>query len=72
MSHVNVSISANIATVTLSRGKVNAINERVVQQLRDRFKDLEAQPEIQSILLTGKGKRKKPCLMILLKSSPSG
>ncbi len=38
-----------LATVTLSRGKVNAINERVVQQLRDRFKDLEAQPEIQSI-----------------------
>jgi enoyl-CoA hydratase/carnithine racemase len=56
MDHAKVSTSGDIATITLSRGKVNAINERVVEQLYDRFKDLESQPEIHSIILTGKGK----------------
>jgi 3,2-trans-enoyl-CoA isomerase len=45
-----------IATLTLARGKVNAINGPVVDQMRERLKSLEHDPEVKSIVLTGAGK----------------
>jgi Delta3-Delta2-enoyl-CoA isomerase len=46
----------NIATVTISRGKVNAINREVVADLSRRFTELEADPSVKTIILTGSGK----------------
>jgi 3,2-trans-enoyl-CoA isomerase len=45
-----------IATLTLARGKVSAINGPVVEEMRARLKSLEHDPEVKSIVLTGAGK----------------
>src|SRR5215475_7992448 len=48
--------SEGIATLTLRRGKVNALNGAVVDQLRGTLKTLEGDPEVKAIVLTGAGK----------------
>jgi 3,2-trans-enoyl-CoA isomerase len=45
-----------IATLMLGRGKVNALNGTVVDQMRELLKSLERDPEVRSIILTGVGK----------------
>ena len=55
MDFVNVSIDKEIATVRISRGSVNAFIDAVVQQLKETFTDLEKDPEIRAVILTGKG-----------------
>ncbi|MCI0607192.1 enoyl-CoA hydratase/isomerase family protein [bacterium] len=45
-----------IAVLTLNKGKVNALNGDVVDQLRAHLKALENDPEIRSVILTGTGK----------------
>jgi enoyl-CoA hydratase/carnithine racemase len=44
------------ATLTLARGKVNAINGAVVDEMRASLKSLEHDPEVKSVILTGAGK----------------
>jgi len=44
-----------LATVMLSRGKVNALNDAVVEQILSELKALENDPEVKAIILTGKG-----------------
>ena len=56
MDFVLVSKNEGVATITLSRGKVNALNEVMVDQLNDCLKDLENDQEISSVILTGQGK----------------
>ncbi|WP_163712618.1 enoyl-CoA hydratase/isomerase family protein [Mangrovibacterium lignilyticum] len=56
MNFISVSKNEGIATITLQRGKVNAINEVVVAELDECLSDLEIDPEINSIILTGQGK----------------
>jgi 3,2-trans-enoyl-CoA isomerase len=56
MDFVALQKTDRIATLTLSRGKVNALNAAVVDQLRTRLKDLEVDPEIAALILTGSGK----------------
>jgi enoyl-CoA hydratase/carnithine racemase len=56
MSFVEVSREDGVATVTLSRGKVNALNEAVVAQLGSCFRDLEADAGVRAVILTGAGK----------------
>jgi len=56
MEFVGLQKSEGIATLMLTRGKVNAINARVVGELRDTLKTLEAEPEAKSIVLTGGGR----------------
>jgi 3,2-trans-enoyl-CoA isomerase len=46
----------NIAIVTLSRGKVNALNGEVVEELRESLKTLEADQDTRAVILTGQGK----------------
>jgi len=55
MEHLELSKDGPIATVTLNRGKVNAINERVVEELSDVFHELADDPDVRAIILTGKG-----------------
>jgi Delta3-Delta2-enoyl-CoA isomerase len=56
MDFVKLQKSDDIATLTLSRGKVNALNGTVVDQLRARLKDLEGDHEVAAVILTGSGK----------------
>lgn len=56
MDFISVSKNDGIATITLSRGKVNALNEIMVEQLDDCFNDLESERETASVILTGQGK----------------
>ncbi|MBC8461528.1 MAG: enoyl-CoA hydratase/isomerase family protein [Deltaproteobacteria bacterium] len=56
MRFVRVSKDQGIATVILSRGKVNALNESMIEEISNVFKDLENDQEVKSIILTGDGK----------------
>ena len=53
---MHVSKDGEIATVTLSRGKVNALNEPMVEELTKSFEDLAIDNEVRSIIFTGSGK----------------
>jgi enoyl-CoA hydratase/carnithine racemase len=45
-----------IATVSLQRGKVNALNEPMVEELQNSLQELEKDENITSVILTGTGK----------------
>ena len=45
-----------IATLTIRRGKVNALNEETVTSLRQAFEDAERDPNTRAVILTGAGK----------------
>jgi enoyl-CoA hydratase/carnithine racemase len=56
LGFVHVSKDGEIATVTLSRGKVNALNEVMVEEIAKSFEDLAIDNAVQSIIFTGSGK----------------
>lgn len=56
MSFMHVSKDGEIATATLSRGKVNALNEPMVEELTKSFEDLAIDNAVKSIIFTGTGK----------------
>lgn len=56
MDSVQVSKADGIATVTMARGKVNAINEPVVEELKHSFEDLAKDTAVKAVILTGRGK----------------
>jgi len=56
MEFVQLQKRDGIATLTLGRGKVNALNGAVVDQMRERLKSLEHDPEAKAVVLTGAGK----------------
>jgi 3,2-trans-enoyl-CoA isomerase len=56
MDFVSLTTNEGIARVALSRGKVNAINERVVDELTDCFRALSYDPGVTAVILTGEGK----------------
>jgi 3,2-trans-enoyl-CoA isomerase len=56
MSFVHVSKTGEIATVTMARGKVNALNETMFQEMRTSFQDLEKIDAVKAVILTGRGK----------------
>jgi 3,2-trans-enoyl-CoA isomerase len=55
MEFINQQISDNIATLILSRGKVNALNELVVEELNSGLKSFENDPDIGGIIITAEG-----------------
>ncbi|MGH7851436.1 MAG: enoyl-CoA hydratase/isomerase family protein, partial [Thermodesulfobacteriota bacterium] len=55
MEFVQLSVDDGIASVTINRPKVNAINEQVVSELRDVFLELARDTGIRAVILTGKG-----------------
>ena len=55
MESVQVSIREGIAAVTLARGKVNPVNGRVVDELREAFRALEGNPDVRALVFTGQG-----------------
>jgi 3,2-trans-enoyl-CoA isomerase len=56
MAFVSVSVEGYIATVVLSRGKVNALTEEVVDELRNSFQALSTDQKVKAVILTGTGK----------------
>lgn len=55
MSGVELSITDGLATVTLARGKVNALNEPLVSRLSETFVRLADDDEVAAVVLTGRG-----------------
>jgi len=56
MSFIDLTIDNNIATLKLNRGKVNALNETLVEQLRECFDQLRTDESVKAIILTGNDK----------------
>jgi enoyl-CoA hydratase/carnithine racemase len=56
MSFVSVGKDKEIATITLSRGKVNALNEAMVEEIHDHFTRMETDETVRAVILTGTGK----------------
>ena len=56
MNIIKVSKESGITTVTMSRGKVNAINEAFVDELGAVFNELAADADTKAVILTGDGK----------------
>lgn len=51
-------LEANILTVTINRpDKMNALNQQVMQDLSDLMDEVQADPEIRSVILTGAGEK---------------
>lgn len=55
MDFVRLSTENGVATVRIDRPKVNAINEQMVAELRDVFRDLALDPGIRAVILTAEG-----------------
>ncbi|BBO69024.1 enoyl-CoA hydratase [Desulfosarcina alkanivorans] len=56
MKFVKVEIVDGIAAVSLGRGKVNALNDTIVDELMQCLEKLAADGDIRAIVLTGRGK----------------
>ena len=56
MDFIEIKKKNEIAILTLSRGKVNALNDEVVRHMQAAFNSLENDPKIKAVILTGKGK----------------
>lgn len=56
MAFTEVSMQEGIARVMLKRGKVNALNEAVIGELGERFRELETDAAVRAVILTGAGK----------------
>ena len=53
---VSVSVSGNISTVVMNRGKVSALTEEVVDELSSSFQELSSDPNVRAVIVTGSGK----------------
>jgi 3,2-trans-enoyl-CoA isomerase len=56
MQFLQLRKNEGIATVTLGRGKVNAINEYVIDEMADCFGMLADDHEVKAVIITGAGK----------------
>ncbi len=55
MSLIDVKSGEKIATITLNRPKVNALNEALIDELRAAFDNIENDESVNAVILTGKG-----------------
>jgi enoyl-CoA hydratase/carnithine racemase len=55
MEFVQVSIANGIAEAKLNRGKVNALNEQIVDEIAECFHKMADEPEIRAVILTADG-----------------
>jgi Delta3-Delta2-enoyl-CoA isomerase len=56
MRHVHVSTDEWLAEIRIERGRVNALDEEVVDELSECLRRLAGDPDVRSIVLTGTGK----------------
>ena len=55
MDFVRLSVTDGIAEVTLKRGKVNAVNGQVVDEIAGCFENLEGKRDVQAVIFTAEG-----------------
>ncbi len=53
MNTIKVSLKDRIATITLDRGKSNAMNRVLITELNDILKNIEADDQVSGVILTG-------------------
>jgi len=53
MNTIKVSVKDRLATITLSRGKSNALNRELITELDDMLKNISADDNIGGVILTG-------------------
>lgn len=56
MKFIDMTKHGEIATVTLARDKVNALNEPMVEEIAACLEDLEKDRGVKAVILTGRGK----------------
>ena len=56
MNYIHTSQKDSIVTLTLYRGKVNALNEPIVEELHGALKNFADDRNIKSVIITGHGK----------------
>jgi len=56
VKHVSVEREGVVATVRISRGKVNALNEDLVMELKETFGRLASDESVRAVIITGRGK----------------
>jgi enoyl-CoA hydratase/carnithine racemase len=56
MNHVLIEEHGEVSILKLSRGKVNALNNELVGELRAELERLKRDPGVRSVILTGEGK----------------
>jgi Delta3-Delta2-enoyl-CoA isomerase len=56
MQYFNIVNDQGIATIRLNRGKVNALNEAVIEEMANCFKELADDAGVKAVILTGTGK----------------
>ena len=56
MDFIEVDQQAGIANLILSRGKVNALNDQVVEEMHSILADFENDDNTKAIIITGQGK----------------
>lgn len=61
MPHVSARVEDGVAVVVLCRGKVNALDEPTIDELNERFRELEAEEAVRAVVFPERGS-----------SSPSG
>jgi len=55
MEFIDISTDSGIATVRINRPKVNALNERLIDELSGAFRDMSGDTETKAVVLTGEG-----------------
>jgi enoyl-CoA hydratase/carnithine racemase len=56
MPYVKVRVEGEVAVVFLCRGKVNALDEATIDELKDRFREIEVDEAIRAVVFSGEGK----------------
>lgn len=56
MQFLQLEKEEGIVIVTLTRGKVNALNVHVIEEMTDCFNTIADDPEVKAVIITGKGK----------------
>jgi enoyl-CoA hydratase/carnithine racemase len=56
MEYISRTVHDGIARVVIRRGKVNAFNDAVIDEMSRTFRDLALDPSVRAITLTGTGK----------------
>ena len=56
MTHIKIEVNNDIATLVLERGKVNALNGDVVDEMFGALRSVEGDDKVRAIILTGRTK----------------
>jgi 3,2-trans-enoyl-CoA isomerase len=54
MNTINVTIKDRLALITLNRGKSNALNREMITELTDMFHNIDNDPNIGGVIITGR------------------